>query len=1547
MNQSSKSTFGVPGEESMTSSSDDSADPYAQSNHHSNTFQTREYRHQSIETTVLHVSEVNWDDVDVVYDSSSDGENPSLHSSSESFQSVTVEPRVVVLDDCDTSLDSKSMDSNDQLPTIENSDVQMHDCAGVLGNNSSSISPPNLTNNPAFLKAIEEEDDDEVMIIEKPSNKRHLDQVIVDHGSDFEDEVTRPIKKSVRSQSNKQNNKKPIVGNNSSSISPPNLTNNPMSQSNLHPHEHLDDVESEYHAPGQSSRSSPNKQAVHSPHQSTSSNPSASSAKSVKHSDSAKSIEKSIVMSLSNFLACGSERSDDEFDAQSVTDVSQIPLHHLTLPSLQCASETVSQCYIIGVSLLNSLVNWNLENDQYLSLNMFSQNVFKQAMFAVGGLDITVDEKRSRKPIDPVNQSTSIDTDLADAPADLTDGSMRAAERLASKQAQKQQLDAKFQAQQAAKAKKQSARDAKLTPDARARKHQAEEVKKAKAAQAKQQLEELLRERKKIDDSNQCEVSKNLIKLWQYVIHPLFQSNDDDIDIDQLMRNFNNDSDSICTANKTIGKKVSVTGLCNASGLGEILYAVAREYSDCIVKMYKTTLFERQAKVIRHQINNHSVFLEVTANQPTAIIKPMRHWLVTHIVRAINRTFTEGQRCPLTSLGTAITKAINRCNNEIQRANNQLKHRKAKASQPQIQFDCVSWLKAAEPQIVQLFDSLVKIHQDQFVDPLLKSEFWHLTETTISKYTAAYVPYCSFLASQYELFHDSRNHFIQSQNPGMKNSIAESIAVKAAARAKRRTEKRRQKRSRKRAQRRCSSRSAQSNVIFDHPQSNIQSNHSSNIQSNVQPNNQEINQPNNTLNQPINEADESNNQSTLNNNTIQLLGKLTKFRPFASIPQPDIKARMIPIGKQQLRQLSTFVQTPSCREYVRKRLKGRGYDADFVDALTARELSWQWMSQVTADWADSCPLDMFRLLVQRDSINYPPKYNQAPDQKKKKLVVQSITDHPHPWDRFLPSSEANGTKWSNVRFNSFIRTDGISVVLNCKYAMSAAASIAQPDQDIQQMKSAENPGSYNGMSQFLYNKIQSEQLRVAAVDSGHKTVISSVLCHRDVQSFEAAINRQHATAIDRNRDYRLQDQSQQSVNMISRANRACRRAYCQTNGFERTVTLRQLKRAIRYSRKHKNVRNCSQHNQTITHSNTASTPSQNIINTGSPVNQLHESLCSQSSASSQSHAALSETVVSETSERQQKKHSNQSAKQNMLRAQLQTEYELSNKQYHEMRGTLYRNVKVQHWRTEAKIPEKFDDALSRDHKTCSSKTFRFDRYLSYVKVLGAAWSKMWHEYSSLRYRRLRFDMYRRGQSATVKILNDLTAGDPAHTVILWGDGSFGPTSKGHMAAPNKGLRNKLRAAGAMIVDADEWRSSKLTACCHTSSQFITQRQELSQAKKAKYASLNMQIREKHRVRGLLYCQGDHSQFNCTNPLLPNYQGTHHFDSRDPLNGQIHATERSDESPCGQGHHSSQCTRTRPWNRDINAAVNILRIAFYHILGQLPKEFQRNPAEESM
>jgi hypothetical protein len=80
-------------------------------------------------------------------------------------------------------------------------------------------------------------------------------------------------------------------------------------------------------------------------------------------------------------------------------------------------------------------------------------------------------------------------------------------------------------------------------------------------------------------------------------------------------------------------------------------------------------------------------------------------------------------------------------------------------------------------------------------------------------------------------------------------------------------------------------------------------------------------------------------------------------------------------------------------------------------------------------------------------------------------------------------------------------------------------------------------------------------------------------------------------------------------------------------------------------------------------------------------------------------------------------------------------------------------------------------------------------------------------------RRWKFQSYQKEQRAVEKLSTDLLGGlSPSETLIVWGNGGFGPTSKGHESAPNKKMQKAL-ARHVSLVIGSEYRSTQ-TSCCH-------------------------------------------------------------------------------------------------------------------------------------
>jgi hypothetical protein len=75
-----------------------------------------------------------------------------------------------------------------------------------------------------------------------------------------------------------------------------------------------------------------------------------------------------------------------------------------------------------------------------------------------------------------------------------------------------------------------------------------------------------------------------------------------------------------------------------------------------------------------------------------------------------------------------------------------------------------------------------------------------------------------------------------------------------------------------------------------------------------------------------------------------------------------------------------------------------------------------------------------------------------------------------------------------------------------------------------------------------------------------------------------------------------------------------------------------------------------------------------------------------------------------------------------------------------------------------------------------------------------------------------FECYKKEQLAAHQLSKDLFSGCTGPSVLVWGDGGFGPTSHGHASAPNKRLR-RLLSKYVPVILSSEHLSSQRSACC--------------------------------------------------------------------------------------------------------------------------------------
>jgi hypothetical protein len=145
--------------------------------------------------------------------------------------------------------------------------------------------------------------------------------------------------------------------------------------------------------------------------------------------------------------------------------------------------------------------------------------------------------------------------------------------------------------------------------------------------------------------------------------------------------------------------------------------------------------------------------------------------------------------------------------------------------------------------------------------------------------------------------------------------------------------------------------------------------------------------------------------------------------------------------------------------------------------------------------------------------------------------------------------------------------------------------------------------------------------------------------------------------------------------------------------------------------------------------------------------------------------------------------------------------------YHEA-GYTHRTRVTKLWMDKAPHIQAFNAA-----DVLSAKTSSLERFKEHARHVLANLRTVMDFYSAQRFKRLRWKTYIRRQKAYEKLVKDLTAGDKK-TLIVWGDARFPSAGKGSPAVPTSTLRRKV-GARVRTLDQDEYRTSKLSCCCHT------------------------------------------------------------------------------------------------------------------------------------
>ena len=172
---------------------------------------------------------------------------------------------------------------------------------------------------------------------------------------------------------------------------------------------------------------------------------------------------------------------------------------------------------------------------------------------------------------------------------------------------------------------------------------------------------------------------------------------------------------------------------------------------------------------------------------------------------------------------------------------------------------------------------------------------------------------------------------------------------------------------------------------------------------------------------------------------------------------------------------------------------------------------------------------------------------------------------------------------------------------------------------------------------------------------------------------------------------------------------------------------------------------------------------------------------------------------------------NQTAMVNLLnRDQVNEPHEtlqVSKKEFYHNAGYNYRISKTNLWMSQSPEIIEFNDLA------ITAKTSDLEAYCHHAHQVLAVLLKRMAFFSTKRFKRLRWKTFIKKQQAYEKIVAKLKGG-VNNTLVVWGDAKFSPTGRGSPAVPTKTLRKKV-GERLKVIDQDEYRTSKLSCCCHT------------------------------------------------------------------------------------------------------------------------------------
>ena len=162
-----------------------------------------------------------------------------------------------------------------------------------------------------------------------------------------------------------------------------------------------------------------------------------------------------------------------------------------------------------------------------------------------------------------------------------------------------------------------------------------------------------------------------------------------------------------------------------------------------------------------------------------------------------------------------------------------------------------------------------------------------------------------------------------------------------------------------------------------------------------------------------------------------------------------------------------------------------------------------------------------------------------------------------------------------------------------------------------------------------------------------------------------------------------------------------------------------------------------------------------------------------------------------------------------LREKNRSTFSLSNKSWQHQCGRLRMRKKELHLREQLPGMKRAIEDLALS----SSKVSTSSEYEKHVSCRLKYMEPMSRRMRCMAPRRWVFECYQKEQLAAKKLCKNLLSGCTDKTLVVWGNGGFGPTSKGHASAPNKKLQ-RLVSKYIPVIVSSEYGSSQISCCCH-------------------------------------------------------------------------------------------------------------------------------------